>query len=252
MELPPRERGHHVVEGEFAGRQRFAAVLAGVAVAQQDVLAREGAGLVGDAAVFKKANDRGHGDDGALRVQREAVLLLSARNALEHQHQGAARAADVDGLIGSIEHQHRHLQDVDVRVLHGLVAAGQHYGLGNGFLLARVNHGFSQRHLFSPGLKRWLLYRRSIRAENCRAETCGVRVHCRCAGERLLFLHVFVNRCAAKSCDALRTRQRGHPNGCGPGLRPAPGPRRALWRRWSKCRRRSKRAAPSLLRDRRP
>jgi hypothetical protein len=31
-----------------------------------------------------------------------------------------------------------------VRVLHVLVAAGEHYGLGNRFLLARVNHGFSQ------------------------------------------------------------------------------------------------------------
>ena len=57
----------------------------------------------------------------ALGVQREAVLFLSARNALEHQHQGAPRAADVDGLIGGIEHQHRHLQNVDVRVLHGRV-----------------------------------------------------------------------------------------------------------------------------------
>ncbi len=48
----------------------------------------------------------------ALRVQREAVLLFSARNALEHQHQRAARAADIDGLIGGVQHQHRHLQNV--------------------------------------------------------------------------------------------------------------------------------------------
>jgi hypothetical protein len=42
---------------------------------------------------------------------------------------------------------------VDVRVLHVLLTAGQHYGFGNRLLLARVNHGFSQRHLFPPGQK---------------------------------------------------------------------------------------------------
>jgi len=42
-----------VVEGEFAGRQDDGAVLAGVAVAQEDVFAGEGARLVRDAAVFK-------------------------------------------------------------------------------------------------------------------------------------------------------------------------------------------------------
>ena len=95
---------NHVIESQLAGGIGFAAVLAGVAVAEQNVLAREGAGLVGDAAILEQANDRGHGDDGALRVEREAVLLLSACDSLEHQHEGAARTADVDGLIGGIEH----------------------------------------------------------------------------------------------------------------------------------------------------
>jgi hypothetical protein len=104
---------NHVVQREFAGRQHHAAVLAGVAVAQQDVFAREGAGLVGDAAVLQQPDHRRHGDAAALRMQHEAVLLLGARNALEHQHQRAPRAADVDGLIGCVEHQHRHLQHVD-------------------------------------------------------------------------------------------------------------------------------------------
>ena len=112
MELPPRERGNDVIEREFAGGQHHAAVLALVAIAQQDIFAREGAGLVRDAAVFKQADHGRHGDAAALGVQREAVLFFGARDALEHQHEGAARAADVDGLVGCVEHQHRHLQHV--------------------------------------------------------------------------------------------------------------------------------------------
>src|SRR5579863_4208476 len=64
---------NHVIERELAGRVGFAAVLAGVAVTEQDVFAREGAGLVRNAAVFKKTDDGGHGDDGALRMKRKAV-----------------------------------------------------------------------------------------------------------------------------------------------------------------------------------
>ena len=88
-----------MIEGEFAGGQHDAAVLALVAIAQQNVFAREGAGLVRDAAVFKKTNDRRHGDAAALSVEREAVLFFSTRNAFQHQHEGAARSADVDGLV---------------------------------------------------------------------------------------------------------------------------------------------------------
>ena len=106
---------NHVIERELAGRQRIAAVLAGVAVAQQDVLAREGAGLVRNAPVLKQPDHRRHGDVAALRVQHQAVLFFSARNAFQHQHQRAPRAANIDGLIRRIQHQHRHLQDVGWR-----------------------------------------------------------------------------------------------------------------------------------------
>ncbi|SPE18179.1 hypothetical protein SBA5_140046 [Candidatus Sulfotelmatomonas gaucii] len=149
---------HDVIEGELAGRVGFAAVLAGVAIAQEDVFARESARLVGDAAVLEETDDRGHGNDGALRVQREAVFLLSARDAFEHEHQGAPRAADINRLIGGVKHQHRHLQDVRVRMLHGPVF-GHHHGLGDCLLLAGVNHGFSQRHLF-PHSERCLISQR--------------------------------------------------------------------------------------------
>ena len=48
---------NYVVEREFAGGQRGAAILAGVAVAQQNVLARQCARLVRNAAVFEQADD---------------------------------------------------------------------------------------------------------------------------------------------------------------------------------------------------
>ena len=36
--------------------------------------------------------------------------LLGRRHALEHQHQGAPRGADVDRLVAGVQHQHRFLQ----------------------------------------------------------------------------------------------------------------------------------------------
>ena len=42
-------------------------------------------------------------------VQRKALLLFGAGNALEHEHQGASCTADVDGFIRCIQHQHRRL-----------------------------------------------------------------------------------------------------------------------------------------------
>src|SRR5579864_7954296 len=53
---------HHMVEGQLAGGQYSAAVLAAVAVAQEDILAGKGPALVGNAAVLQQADDRGHAD----------------------------------------------------------------------------------------------------------------------------------------------------------------------------------------------
>src|SRR6266850_2264333 len=99
--------GHYVVERELAGRHHLAAVLAGVAIAQQDVLARESAGLMRDPAVFEQTDHRGHADGEARGMQEVAVLFLGASHSLEHQHDSAARGTHVDGLIRRIEHQHR-------------------------------------------------------------------------------------------------------------------------------------------------
>ena len=98
-----------MVQRKIGGRQRLAAVLASIAVAQQNVFAREGARLIRDAAILEQPNYRRHGDAAALRVQHQAVLFLRARNAFEHQHQSAASAANINRLIGCVQHQNRHL-----------------------------------------------------------------------------------------------------------------------------------------------
>ena len=95
--------GDDVVEGELAGGEDDVAVLAGVAVAQEDVLAGECAGLVGDSAVFEEADDAGHGYVHASGVEDGSLLFFGARDAFEHQHEGAAGTADVDGLVRCIE-----------------------------------------------------------------------------------------------------------------------------------------------------
>ena len=118
--------GEDVVEGELAGGEDDLAVLAHVAIAQEDVFAGEGAGLVRDAAVFEEADDRGHGDAQALGVEGGALLFFGAGDALEHEDEGAAGAADVDGLVAGVE-------DEDGR-LHGGLAkdTGADLKLGDG------------------------------------------------------------------------------------------------------------------------
>src|SRR6478609_10357517 len=103
-----------------------------------------------DAPVFKEANHRRHGNSAALSMESETVLLFSARNAFEHEYKRPARAADVDGLVGCIEHQHGHLQHV-ARLHDNIVPrfAGVRRGPGDGFLLPCMNHYFSQRHPLS-------------------------------------------------------------------------------------------------------
>ena len=103
---------HHVVQRQLCGGKNDAAILAGVAIAQQDVFAGEGARLVGDAPVLQQTDHRGHGDAAALRVQHKAMLFLGARDAFENEHQGAPRAANIDGLVRGIQHEHRHLENL--------------------------------------------------------------------------------------------------------------------------------------------
>src|ERR1700758_242563 len=53
---PTTRTWNHMIKREFSGGEHERAVLAGVAVAQQDVLAGERARLVRDAAIFQQTN----------------------------------------------------------------------------------------------------------------------------------------------------------------------------------------------------
>src|SRR5438477_3259939 len=64
---------------------------------------------MGDAAILQQPDHRGHAHGEARRVQEVAVLFFRHGHALEHQHDGAARGADVDGLIRCVQHQHRRM-----------------------------------------------------------------------------------------------------------------------------------------------
>ncbi len=103
-----------VVERELARSQDRAAVLAGIAIAQQDILPRECAALVRNAAILEQPDHRRqtHGDAG--RMQEVSVLFFRHGDALEHEDQRATRGADVDWLIGSVQHEHGSKQGMAV------------------------------------------------------------------------------------------------------------------------------------------
>ncbi len=102
---------HYMVQRQLRRRQRPQTILARVAVAHQNVLAREGARLVRDAAVFEQPDHRRQAHAAPRRMHRvRGFLLRRRRHALQHQHQRAPRRADVDRLIARVQDQHRFLQ----------------------------------------------------------------------------------------------------------------------------------------------
>jgi hypothetical protein len=121
-EILPRRRaaartGYHVIERKFPGRQNFRAVLAGIAVAQKNILSGQRASLVRNAAVLEQPN---HGRDAkcqARGVQIVAILFLRHSNALQHEDDGSSSSANVDGLIGSIQDENRRMQGMSVAVM---------------------------------------------------------------------------------------------------------------------------------------
>src|ERR1700758_3363141 len=95
----------HVIERQLARRQHRAAILTSIAIAQQDVLPRQRAALMGNAAVLEQPDYRrqAHGYPG--RMQKVSVLLFRHGHALEHQNQRPAGGANIDRLIRRIEHE---------------------------------------------------------------------------------------------------------------------------------------------------
>jgi len=68
---------------------------------------RESPGLMGNAAILQEANHRGHPHDNPSRMQTVSVRLFHHSDAFQHQYDGAARCADIDGLVRRIQYQHR-------------------------------------------------------------------------------------------------------------------------------------------------
>ena len=93
----------HVVQRQFARRKNSQAILAGIAVANKNVLSRECAALVRDAAVLEQPDHRGqpHGD--TRRVKKMSVLFFGHGHALQYKHERAPGRADVNRLIRSVQ-----------------------------------------------------------------------------------------------------------------------------------------------------
>ena len=102
--------GNDVVERQLARHEDFAAVLAGIAVAKQDIFSRKGPALVRNSAVFKQADYRGDSQCQAGGMQIMAVLLFGHRDTFEHEHNSAAGCANIDRLVGGVQNQHRRVQ----------------------------------------------------------------------------------------------------------------------------------------------
>ena len=109
--LPCREASARarvdVVKREFAGRQQEPAILAGIAIAHQDVLPRQCARLVRNAAILKQPDNGGNANREPRGVQEVSVDLLGHGDALEYKDDRPAGGADIDRLIGSVEYQDR-------------------------------------------------------------------------------------------------------------------------------------------------
>jgi len=104
--LPRRFTGararDHMVERQLIRAERLVAILAGITVAHQNVLARERARLHGNAAVFEQTNDAWHRDCLPRGVHVRAGVLLGGGHSLEDQHQRPPRRAHIDWLVTRI------------------------------------------------------------------------------------------------------------------------------------------------------
>lgn len=103
--------GQHVVESKLRRRKCTAAELAGVAVAQQDILARKSAALLRNVPVAEQANHRG--DLNFLRsgMHFGVIGFFGLRDAFQEQNERAANGRHVDWLERSVEDEHGRLHD---------------------------------------------------------------------------------------------------------------------------------------------
>src|SRR2546430_12192133 len=98
-----------MVERQFRAGEQAAAELASIPVAQQNVLARKRAALLGDMPISQQANYRWDLMRMGRRMHLGAVQLFRLGYTLQHQNHGTAYCGDIDGLVGSIQDEHRFL-----------------------------------------------------------------------------------------------------------------------------------------------
>src|SRR5438128_10107731 len=70
---------HHVIKGQVTRRKNLAAVLTGVAIAQENILARKSPGLMRNPAVREEANDRGQAQSQPRTLEKVSDCLLRHR-----------------------------------------------------------------------------------------------------------------------------------------------------------------------------
>ena len=75
-------------------------------------------------AILQQSDHRGHPHGHARGVQEMSIFFFGHGNALQHQHDRAARRTYIDRLIGGVQHQHGLMQSVAVPV--GMHPRGEH------------------------------------------------------------------------------------------------------------------------------
>src|SRR5512143_2602335 len=107
--------GHHMIERQVV--PALSAVLAGVVVALEDLLARQLHHGARPLHVVREADDGGRGEGEALAGDDVAVLLDDGRLLLGEQHDSAPDVADVQRLIVEVEDQHIGIDDRHIQIL---------------------------------------------------------------------------------------------------------------------------------------
>ena len=77
-----------------------------------------------NAAVLQQTDHGGHAHGDAGGVQEVSIFFFGHGDALQHEYDGAARGADVDGLIRGVQHEHRLVKGVAIAVR--MHARGKH------------------------------------------------------------------------------------------------------------------------------
>jgi len=92
---------NHVLEFQFAAQEPLAAILANVAVTDEDVLSRQGLDPSRQTPILAQAND-------ARQLQsdmhKSLVCLLDNSDAFDQQYEGATCPSDIHGLVARIKH----------------------------------------------------------------------------------------------------------------------------------------------------